>query len=66
MRDKKEAQIVTLSSVETDEDERMMTEMAELDRVLEEESYRISDGRRRSWNREIYASSAELARGWLL
>lgn len=34
MRDKKEAQIVTLSSVETDEDERMMTEMAELDRVL--------------------------------
>ena len=34
VRDKKEAQIVTLSSVETDEDERMMTEMAELDRVL--------------------------------
>lgn len=34
MRDKKEAQIVALSSVETDEDERMMTEMAELDRVL--------------------------------
>lgn len=32
--DKKEAQIVALSSVETDEDERMMTEMAELDRVL--------------------------------
>ena len=34
VRDKKEAQIVALSSVETDEDERMMTEMAELDRVL--------------------------------
>ena len=31
VRDKKEAQIVALSSVETDEDERMMTEMAELD-----------------------------------
>ena len=34
VRDKKEAQIVALSSVETDEDERMMTEMAELDQVL--------------------------------
>ena len=34
VRDKKEAQIVALSSVETDEDARMMTEMAELDRVL--------------------------------
>lgn len=34
VRDKKETQIVALSSVETDEDERMMTEMAELDRVL--------------------------------
>ena len=34
VRDKKEAQIVALSSVKTDEDERMMTEMAELDRVL--------------------------------
>lgn len=34
VRDKKEAQIIALSSVETDEDERMMTEMAELDRVL--------------------------------
>ena len=34
VRDKKEAQIVALSSVEMDEDERMMTEMAELDRVL--------------------------------
>ena len=34
VRDKNEAQIVALSSVETDEDERMMTEMAELDRVL--------------------------------
>ena len=34
VRDKKEAQIVAVSSVETDEDERMMTEMAELDRVL--------------------------------
>lgn len=34
VRDKKEAQIVALSSVETDEDERIMTEMAELDRVL--------------------------------
>ena len=34
VRDKKEALIVALSSVETDEDERMMTEMAELDRVL--------------------------------
>lgn len=34
VRDKKEVQIVALSSVETDEDERMMTEMAELDRVL--------------------------------
>ena len=34
VRDKKEAQIVALSSVETDEEERMMTEMAELDRVL--------------------------------
>jgi len=34
VRDKKEAQIVALSSVETDEDERMMTEMAEIDRVL--------------------------------
>ena len=34
VRDKKEAQIVALPSVETDEDERMMTEMAELDRVL--------------------------------
>ena len=34
VRDKKEAQIVALSSVETDEDERMMTEMVELDRVL--------------------------------
>ena len=34
VRDKKEAQIVALSSVETDEDERMITEMAELDRVL--------------------------------
>ena len=34
VRDKKEAQIVALSRVETDEDERMMTEMAELDRVL--------------------------------
>lgn len=34
VRDKKDAQIVTLSSVATDEDERMMTKIAELDRVL--------------------------------
>lgn len=34
MKDRKEAQIVTLSSVSTEEDERMQTTMKELDRVL--------------------------------
>ena len=34
LKDKKEAQIVTLSSVSTEEDERMQTTIKELDRVL--------------------------------
>ena len=33
-KERQEAQVVTLSSVETDEDDRMLTEIKELDRVL--------------------------------
>lgn len=34
VKERKEAQVVTLSSITTDEDDRMLTEIAELDRVL--------------------------------
>ena len=34
VKERKEAQVVTLSSIETEEDDRMLTTIAELDRVL--------------------------------